>query len=88
MERMVAYLTARRQIELRPAPMPRPGPGEVLIRMKAVGVCGSDVSYFVNGRTGVGEIRFPHILGHECAGLVARVGEGVENLRPGDRVTT
>ncbi len=88
MERMVAYLTARRQIELRPAPMPRPGPGEVLIRMKAVGVCGSDVSYFVNGRTGVGEIRFPHILGHECAGLVAQVGEGVDGLLPGDRVTT
>ena len=36
----------------------------------------------------MGEIRFPHILGHECAGLVAQVGEGVENLRPGDRVTT
>ena len=56
--------------------------------MKAVGVCGSDVSYFVNGRTGVGEIRFPHILGHECAGLVAQVGEGVDGLLPGDRVTT
>ena len=67
--------TAAEGLELRRVPVPVPGPGEVLIRMKAVGVCGSDVSYFVNGRTGVGEIRFPHILGHECAGLVAAFEE-------------
>lgn len=87
-KRKVAYLTARETIEFRECPIPEPGPGEVLIRMKAVGVCGSDVAYFKTGRTGVGELRFPHVLGHECAGVVEAVGAGVDNLRPGDCVTT
>ena len=86
--RRVACLTARETIEYSALPMPVPGRGEVLIRMKSVGVCGSDVAYFRTGRTGVGEIRFPHILGHECAGIVEAVGEGVSDFKIGDRVTT
>lgn len=86
--RNIAYLTARETIELRTGTLPQAGKGEVVVRMKAVGVCGSDVSYFKNGRTGVGEISFPHILGHECAGVVAQVGPGVSALRAGDRVAT
>lgn len=86
--RKSAFLTARNSIEIRECPMPELHAGEVLLQMKAVGICGSDVSYYVNGRTGVGEIRFPHITGHECAGIVAAVGEGVEGLKVGDRVTT
>lgn len=86
--RRSAFLTARNSIEIRECPMPKVHAGEVLLQMKAVGICGSDVSYYVNGRTGVGEIRFPHITGHECAGVVAAVGEGVKHLKVGDRVTT
>ena len=66
--RKVALLTQTGRIEMRRLPMPVPGPEDVLIRIRAVGVCGSDVSYFRNGRTGVGAIRFPHILGHELRG--------------------
>lgn len=86
--RRAALLTAREKIEFADRPVPRAGRGEVLIRMKAVGVCGSDVAYFRTGRTGVGEVRFPHIMGHECAGVVAQVGEGVTGFEIGDRVTT
>ena len=71
---------------MRRLPMPVPGPEDVLIRIRAVGVCGSDVSYFRNGRTGVGAIRFPHILGHECAGVVEAAGSRVRTLKAGDPV--
>ncbi|NLF28650.1 MAG: alcohol dehydrogenase catalytic domain-containing protein [Clostridiales bacterium] len=84
--RMVAFLTARERLEIFERPMPEVRAGEVLVRMKAVGVCGSDVSYFRTGRTGVGEVTFPHVLGHECAGVVEAVGPGVRDLGPGDRV--
>ena len=86
--RKVVFLTAKEQIDFSALPMPAVGRGEVLLRMKSVGVCGSDVAYFRSGRTGVGEIKFPHILGHECAGIVEAVGESVSNLQVGDRITT
>lgn len=86
--RKVVFLTAKEKIEFSALPMPAVGRGEVLLRMKSVGVCGSDVAYFRSGRTGVGEIKFPHILGHECAGIVEAVGESVSNLQVGDRITT
>lgn len=84
--RKVALLTQTGRIEMRRLPMPVPGPEDVLIRIRAVGVCGSDVSYFRNGRTGVGAIRFPHILGHECAGVVEAAGSRVRTLKAGDPV--
>jgi S-(hydroxymethyl)glutathione dehydrogenase/alcohol dehydrogenase len=59
-----------------------PGPGEVRLRMAASGVCHSDVS-FQNGTVGV---PLPSILGHEGAGEILTVGDGVEHLKPGDSV--
>jgi L-iditol 2-dehydrogenase len=67
-------------------PVPAPGPGEVLVKVMAVGVCGSDVHYFEHGRIGPYVVEKPIILGHECAGVVAACGEGAERFRPGDRV--
>ncbi len=59
---------------------PEPGPGEVLVEMRACGVCGSDLMDWYL------EPRAPLVLGHEPSGVVLEVGEGVERLRPGDRV--
>ena len=65
---------------------PTPGPGEALVQVKAVGVCASDVHYFRDGRIGDAVLTEPLIIGHEFAGVVAEVGPGVTNVRPGDRV--
>lgn len=63
-----------------------PGPNEVLIKTKAVGICGSDVHYYVEGRIGPYIVNEPLILGHETAGEVAKVGKNVTHLKEGDRV--
>jgi L-iditol 2-dehydrogenase len=83
----VAYFTALRQLKI--VDEPEPGlsaDGDVLLRIDRVGVCGSDVHYYVNGRIGDQVVRYPESLGHECAGTVMEVGPAVEALAPGDRV--
>jgi S-(hydroxymethyl)mycothiol dehydrogenase len=62
--------------------VPDPGPGEVLIDVQACGVCHTDLHY----REGAINDDFPFLLGHEAAGLVEEVGEGVTNVVPGDFV--
>ncbi|MBF0279505.1 MAG: zinc-dependent alcohol dehydrogenase family protein [SAR324 cluster bacterium] len=61
-------------------------PEEVLIDIKYCGVCGTDVHIF-NGHEGSADVTPPIILGHECSGVVARVGRDVRNVKVGDRVT-
>jgi len=73
-------------MRLEEVPVPRFGPEEVLVRVRAVGVCGSDVDYYATGRCGNFTVREPLILGHESSGEIARVGSRVEGLRVGDRV--
>lgn len=63
---------------------PRPGTGEVLIRVAAAGICGTDIHIFHDVFP---KVRIPVTLGHELAGEVAEVGGGVDTWRPGDRVT-
>jgi 2-desacetyl-2-hydroxyethyl bacteriochlorophyllide A dehydrogenase len=72
-------------IELRRLPVPRPGPDEVLVRVGAAGICGSDVE-LLEGRRPPPFVRYPIVPGHEWAGTVDTVGAGVEGLRPGDVV--
>ena len=67
-------------------PLPQPKAEEVLVRIGAVGVCGSDVSYYKKGRIGRYVVEEPIILGHESAGTVVATGEAVDSLQPGDRV--
>jgi len=78
-----AVLHAPKQIRVEEVPDPVPGPGEVLIRVRTCGICGSDVHLYDGGR----EVPYPRILGHEFAGDVVAVGEGVTGIAPGERVT-
>ena len=61
-------------------------PGQVLIGVRAGGICGSDLSYYFKGKSGDFAMREPLVLGHEVAGEVAALGEGVSELRVGQRV--
>ncbi|MFP5371113.1 MAG: NAD(P)-dependent alcohol dehydrogenase [Actinomycetes bacterium] len=67
--------------------VPRPGPGEVLVRVSSVGVCGSDVHYYEHGRIGPYVVDRPLVLGHEAGGTVAAVGPGVDGYDTGLRVS-
>jgi L-idonate 5-dehydrogenase len=67
-------------------PEPKPGPGEVCLKLGAGGICGSDLHYFLHGRIGSFLIREPLIPGHEISGTVAKVGAGVTRVMEGDKV--
>ena len=71
-----------RPLEVREIDLAEPRPGEVLVRMAAVGICGTDL----HNIRGEWDRPRPMVLGHEGAGVVEEVAEGVERLRPGDRV--
>ena len=68
-----------------PDPGP-PGPDQVRVAIKSVGVCGSDVHYYQHGRIGDFVVNDPMVLGHEAAGVIEAVGDGVQSLAPGDAV--
>lgn len=61
-------------------------PNDVLIKIMAVGVCGSDIHYFTEGRIGNQIVRYPFPVGHEGSGIIEEIGEEVIHLKPGDRV--
>lgn len=77
-----AVIYGREDIRIEDLPKPSPGPGEVLVRIRASGVCPSDLRYY----TGEKPVEKPRILGHEVAGVVEEIGEGVTKVKPGDRV--
>jgi len=81
-----AVLEQQRTISLREVAVPEPGPGEALVRLRAVGICGSDVHYYVDGRIGDAVVKYPYVLGHEPSGEIAALGPGVQHLKVGDRV--
>ena len=73
-----------KQFACEEVPTPQPGPGDVLVAVKACGICGSDV-HGMDGSTG--RRRPPIIMGHEAAGVITRLGGGVTGWAEGDRVT-
>jgi L-iditol 2-dehydrogenase len=80
-------LTGIREMEMHEVPDPTiEAPTDVLIRISRVGVCGSDVHYYTTGRIGSQVVDYPFAVGHECAGVVEAVGEGVTHVAVGDRV--
>jgi len=80
-----AYYTGNRRIELRPANVAPPAPGMVQVQVAFTGICGTDL-HIVHGAMD-GRVAPPAILGHEMAGRVTAIGEGVDGWRPGDPVT-
>lgn len=59
---------------------------DVLVKMKVIGVCGSDVHYYVSGKIGSQVVKYPFPVGHEGAGVVEAVGKAVKTVKPGDRI--
>ncbi len=80
-------LTAIERLELLEVPAPEiKHEDDVLVKVAAVGVCGSDVHYFRSGRIGDQEVEYPFIIGHECAGVVEGVGDSVSAVKRGDLI--
>ena len=67
-------------------PEPTPGPGQVKIKVMAASICSSDIHALYNGLM-ADRYAYPVIIGHEGAGVVVEVGEGVTSVKVGDRVT-
>jgi L-iditol 2-dehydrogenase len=82
----VVKVMSPHEVQLEEAPVPSPAPGEALVRIKAVGLCGSDLQYYAQGR--IGDLHFTsgHILGHEVAGVVEGLGPGTAGPPPGTPV--
>jgi 2-desacetyl-2-hydroxyethyl bacteriochlorophyllide A dehydrogenase len=80
---LAAQIEAPEKARVIDAQQPTPGPGEVLIKVSAAGICGTDLHIF----HGEYEATYPLIPGHEFSGTVAAIGDGVQRYRPGDRVT-
>jgi L-iditol 2-dehydrogenase len=82
-----APLVAPRRIELIDASSPEgPRRGELLVKMRAVGLCGSDLHWWAEGRLHSTPAAYPQVLGHEPVGEVVVTGPGVHDFKPGDRV--
>lgn len=81
-----AFMTGINKIEIRDIEMPKPQKGQVIVKLEYVGICGSDVHYLEYGKIGDFIVDGDFILGHECAGTVTQLGEGVKDLKIGDRV--
>jgi L-iditol 2-dehydrogenase len=87
MHNRAAVMYGTHDVRLEEVPVPEPGPKEVLVEIRAVGVCGSDVHYYEEGRIGSFVVREPLTLGHESMGTVVALGEGATKHEVGERVT-
>jgi L-iditol 2-dehydrogenase len=81
-----ALLTGIKQFEIKTIDTPVPAKGEVLVKIKSVGICGSDVHYYNHGRIGNTIAKLPYVIGHECSGVVDKNGPSAKKFKPGDRV--
>ena len=83
-----AFMRGLDHMIIKEIPTPTAGAGKVVVSLEYVGICGSDVHYFHSGRIGdyIVDLDSDYMLGHECAGTVVEVGEGVTNLKVGDKV--
>ena len=79
-----AVMTSPGVIEFRDIPAPRPDPGQVLLRIKRIGVCGSDIHVY-HGKHAL--TPYPVVQGHEVSGVIEELGTGVKGLKVGDSVT-
>jgi L-iditol 2-dehydrogenase len=82
----MSVLYGPRDLRLEERSIPAPGPHDVVVRVRSIGVCGSDVHYFEHGRIGDFVVRAPLVLGHEVSGQIVAVGSAVPADRIGERV--
>lgn len=85
-ENMAAWLCGINTLRIQPFKLPPLGPHDARVRMKAVGICGSDVHYLKHFRLADFIVKEPMVIGHECAGVIEEVGSEVKHLVAGDRV--
>lgn len=85
-DNMAAWLTGINTLRIQPFKLPPLGPHDAKVRMKAVGICGSDVHYLRTLRCADFIVKEPMVIGHESAGIIEEVGSEVKHLVPGDRV--
>ena len=83
---LACRIHAKEDLRVENADMPPVGPGEVLLKLGAGGICGSDLHYYFEGRNGNFVVREPLIPGHEASAVVAGVGAGVTRVQVGDKV--
>jgi L-iditol 2-dehydrogenase len=81
-----AVLLEPRHISVIDAKKPQLGPDQVLVAVRAVGICGSDIHMFKEGKLGSVVLKEPFVLGHECTGQVLETGAQATGVEPGDRV--
>lgn len=82
----VAVMKNIGKIDIEKRPIPEPKHDEVLIKIEYVGICGSDMHYYDIGRIGNYVVEPPFVLGHEAGGTVVKLGDGVKDLKVGDRI--
>ena len=82
-----SVLVSAGAIEMQERPVPTPAADEVLVRVTAVGVCGSDVHFYRDGHLGDWVVTEPLVLGHESGGVIVAVGADVSAERVGERVS-
>src|SRR5512134_4124632 len=83
---LACRIHAKEDLRIEAVDTPAVGPGEVLLRLGAGGICGSDIHYYFEGRNGSFVVREPLIPGHEASATVAAVGPGVVRVKVGDKV--
>lgn len=80
-------LAGIRKMEMTDTPLPAlKNENDVLIRIKSVGVCGSDIHYYTAGKIGTQIVEFPFAVGHECSGIVVETGAAVTRVKPGNLI--
>ena len=83
---LACRIHAKDDLRVEQTEMPEAGPGEVLLKLGAGGICGSDLHYYFEGRNGSFVVREPLIPGHEASAVVAGIGAGVTRVKVGDKV--
>ncbi len=78
-----AFLTDVKKIEIKEVEIPEPLEGEVVVKVKSALTCGTDLKMYLRGHP---KFKFPMLFGHECSGVVYKVGAGVKNFKEGDEV--
>src|SRR5437868_13977654 len=83
---VVNFAAKSRSVELREVPIPEIGPGDVLLKVEAASICGSDLHQWLGGISW--KVNYPCILGHEFGGTIAQAGKAVRRFKEGERVVS